>query len=358
MVTIMVKGINRVTKRLADGSTREYHYASRERGSKPFWNSGMAYAVGSPEYLSALSAARPVDEKGQMAKGLFREIILAFLASQDFKGLAPRTQRDMQGSINHPKNGIDQKFGGGPRVIFDDPRIRGRVLAWRDSIGGKVGDDRLRHLQRLVSWAVDRGMLMQNHLQRIASMYRSNRADVFWTAEEIAAFEKGAPRHVARILIAATETGLRPGDLLNLGPAHVHPTPRGRRLVVWTEKRKRLASIPVTARMAELIDSTPTGATHFLRGLRGEPYTHGNYLGDAVSAWRDKLKIRADLRLYDARGTAATRLLMADATLKEIATAMGWSIKHAADVIERYAALSPEMSDGIAEKLARTGGRA
>lgn len=80
---------------------------------------------------------------------------------------------------------------------------------------------------------------------------------------------------------------------------------------------------------------------------------HENYLGDAVSTWRDKLKIRKDLRLYDARGTAATRLLMADATLKEIATAMGWSIKHAAQVIERYAALSPEMSDGVADKLAR-----
>lgn len=45
---------------------------------------------------------------------------------------------------------------------------------------------------------------------------------------------------------------------------------------------------------------------------------------------------------------------MADASLKEIATAMGWSIKHAAEVIERYTALSPEMSDGIADKLALT----
>lgn len=34
--------------------------------------------------------------------------------------------------------------------------------------------------------------------------------------------------------------------------------------------------------------------------------------------------------MSDAQGTAATRLLMADASLKDIATAMGWSIKHAA----------------------------
>lgn len=355
MVTIMIKGINRVTKRLADGSTREYHYASRDRGAKPFWNSGMAFTVGSPEYLAALSAARPVDEKGALAKGLFREIILAFLASQEFTRLADRTRRDMQGSINHGKNGIDQKFGGGPKAIFDDPRIRARVLAWRDSIGGKVGDDRLRHLQRIVSWAVDRGLLLHNRLQKISSVYKSNRAEIFWTPEEIALFEAKAPPHVARILIAACETGMRPGDLVKLGPAHIHPTPHGQRIVIWTAKRGRLASIPVTPRMAQIIASAKPGATHYLVGQRGEPYSDANYLGDAVSTWRDKLKIRADLHLYDARGTAATRLLMADASLQEIATCMGWSIKHAADVIERYAALSPEMSDGVAAKLARAG---
>lgn len=108
--------------------------------------------------------------------------------------------------------------------------------------------------------------------------------------------------------------------------------------------------------MAQLIAETPAGAATFIATKGGAPYQHEDYLGDAVSTWRDKLKIRAELRLYDARGTAATRLLMADATLKEIATAMGWSLKHAASVIERYAALSPEMSDGLAAKLASARG--
>lgn len=30
---------------------------------------------------------------------------------------------------------------------------------------------------------------------------------------------------------------------------------------------------------------------------------------------------------------------------------MGWSLKHAAEVIGRYAAIAPGMSDGIAVKL-------
>jgi len=349
---IKVKGVHRVRKTLADGTKREYHYASRGRGAVPFWNDAMAFAEGSPEYLSALSAARPV---AAMARGLFREVLIEFTRSQDFLRLAPRTQADMKISFYHAKNGIDAKFGAGPRAVFDDSRIRGIALKWRDGIGGKVGDDRIRHLQRLVGWAVDRNYLHHNHLQKIRSIYTSNRADVFWTDDDITAFEKGAPPHIARILIAATETGLRPGDLARLGPAHVHPTPKGQRIVIWTAKRKRLASIPVTPRMAALIAATPPKQTHFIVNKAGQPYHHENYLGDAVSTWRDKLKIRDGLRLYDARGTAATRLLMADASMKEIATAMGWSIKHAAEVIERYTALSPEMSDGIADKLARSG---
>lgn len=355
MASIPIKGINRVRKKLADGRAREYHYASRGRGSIPFWNDGMAFGVGSPEYLAALSAARPIAER---ARGLFREITIAFLASQDFARLGPRSQADLKASIFHPKTGIDQRFGGGPRAVFEDPRIRGVVLKWRDEIGGKVGDDRMRHLQRIVGWAVDRTMLRQNHLTRLRGVYRSNRAEVLWTDDEIDAFVRGAPPHVARILIAATETGLRPGDLAQLGRAHVHPTPGGQRIVIWTSKRRRLASIPVTPRMAALIADTPDGQGRFIVNRAGQPYQHENYLGDAVSTWRDKLKIRAELRLYDARGTAATRLLMADATMKEIATAMGWSLKHAAAVIERYAALSPEMSDGLAVKLANAKGKA
>lgn len=350
MTMVKIVGVNRVKKRLATGETVEIHYAWRGAGAPAFWRSDSGIKIGSPQYLAALSDATP---KGAAAKGKFREVIQRFIASQDFTTLAPRTQADMRKSFFHASTGIDHKFGGGPQAIFDDPRIRRTVLDWRDTIGGKTGDDRVRHLQRLVSWAVDRGTLRQNHLTNIASVYHSTRAEIFWTPEEIAAFTAGAPAHIGRILIAATETGLRPGDLVLLSRQHIHPTPRGQRIVIWTQKRRRLASVPVTPIMAALIAETPETQDRLLITKGGTPYTHENYLGDAVSTWRDKLHIRSALRLYDARGTAATRLLEAGADLREIAVHMGWSIKHAAEVIERYVALSPAMSDGIAAKLAQ-----
>lgn len=65
-----------------------------------------------------------------------------------------------------------------------------------------------------------------------------------------------------------------------------------------------------------------------------------------------------DLRLQDARGTAATRLLNAGLSLAEIAAHMGWSVRHAAAVIEHYARVSPDESDAVLVKLALAKGGA
>ncbi len=349
MTRVDLKGVHRV--RAASG--REYHYAWR--GGPRFWSSDSGFPAGSAEYLAALAASAP---KARSAQGLFRSLIIAWLESGAFAALAPRSQKDFRTSLYHPKNGIDAKFGAAPIAAFDDPRIRRQVIDWRDGIGGKVGHDRLRHLQRIVAWALDRGDLRHHHLREITTTYRADRADVIWTPEEIAAFVAGAPPHVARILIAATETGLRPGDLAVLSREHIHPTPKGQRIVIWTRKRRRMASIPVTPAMGALISATPPGQSRLLVTAEGTPWQHENYLGAAVSTWRDNLKLRADLRLYDARGTAATRLLAAGADLREIATHMGWSLKHAASVIDTYAALAPESTDGVAAKLAKVARKA
>jgi len=348
MTTVKLTGIHKVRQKLANGSIREYHYAWRGKGAPQFWSSESDIRIGSAEYIAALAAAAP---KGAVAKGKFREIILTYLESADFTHLAERSQADIRKSLYHPTHGIDAKFGDAPARAFDDPRIRAQVLAWRDKIGGKVGDDRVRHLQRIIGFALDRSMLLHHRLQRIRSVYKSNRAEIFWMPDEIDTFIQGAPQAVARIVIVGTETGLRPGDLQQLSRQHIHRTPRGQRIVIFTKKRRRLASIPVTPRLAALLAALPETQDHILVNQSGKPYQHENYLGDAVTTWRDKLKLRKELRLYDTRGTAATRLLEAGAELKEIATHMGWSIKHASEVIERYVALSPGMTDSLAEKL-------
>ena len=117
----------------------------------------------------------------------------------------------------------------------------------------------------------------------IRSVYKSQRAEIFWLPEEIEALQLGAPPHVWRIRAIALETGLRPGDLAILSREHIHRTPHGRRIVIRTQKRNRLALIPVTDRMAALIDNTAAPQSRLIVNARGAPYQHENYLGDAVS---------------------------------------------------------------------------
>ncbi|WP_026155462.1 hypothetical protein [Paracoccus sp. N5] len=62
------------------------------------------------------------------------------------------------------------------------------------------------------------------------------------------------------------------------------------------------------------------------------------------------------MRLQDRRSTAAIRLLKAGLTLAEIAVHMGRSARYAAAVIEHYANVSPDESDGILVRLAQANG--
>lgn len=79
---------------------------------------------------------------------------------------------------------------------------------------------------------------------------------------------------------------------------------------------------------------------------------------EGLRQWRDKAGLSGNLRLQDCRGTAATRLLNAGLSLSQIASHMGWSLRHAANVIEHYARVSPDETDAVLEKLAKAKGGA
>jgi integrase len=137
----------------------------------------------------------------------------------------------------------------------------------------------------------------------------------------------------------------------------IEKTPQGRRLRVRTNKSKRLAHIPVTPALAEVIDQTPKDQLLILTNAGGTPLT-AHRASEGVRQWRDKAKLSDDLRLYDTRGTAATRLLNAGLSLARIANHMGWSVRFAANVIEHYARVSPDETDSVLVELAKAKGGA
>ncbi len=217
---------------------------------------------------------------------------------------------------------------------------------------------------RVVNWAVNARKLRQHHLSDLDRLYEVDRADIVWTPAWREQFNAVAPRWIQRILDVACETGLRPSELCRLSRQHVQETPEGWRIRIRTDKRRRIAVPPVTEGLQALLDEIPRDRLLVLVGGRGQPLT-AQAASKAVARWRDKAglteeAIGVSLRLQDARGTAATRFLEAGLTLNQIAAVMGWSLRHAAAVIEHYAAATVDESDTIRRRVeahdgARTG---
>jgi integrase len=122
-----------------------------------------------------------------------------------------------------------------------------------------------------------------------------------------------------------------------------------------TSKRGRVAYIPVTPELQRLIEETPDGQEMLLVSELGRPLS-ARWASNQITKWRRKAKVPPwedgrEKTLADTRGTAATRLLNADLSLRQIATYMGWSVRYAAQVIEYYAHVSPDESDAVLTRL-------
>jgi len=347
---VHLKGVHRVRKTLADGTLVEYHYAWR--GGPRIWDKSMAFGQNSIEYVEAF---RHATMARTVTKGTFQNIIDEFFSSSDFAKLADRTKKDHRGNVAR-KGGIEEEFGKAPIQAFEDKRIRQEILRWRDNFSSGTGDNLMATLQRIISFANHRGLLAEHYLLNLNKNTKSNRAEIIWTRKEIDLMVDQAPRYVGRILMAAVETGLRPGDLQMLTRSDFQKSNQNDgRIVMMTRKSngKNAASIPVSWRMAQMIEELPVDQERIVVAGDGQVFENSDSLGRAISKWRDRLGIRKALRLYDARGTAATRLLRAGCNMAEIAAHMGWGIQNAAQMVERYAALDPDMTDGVREKVER-----
>jgi integrase len=337
--------INRVGAKLADGTVC-YYFSLRGRKGTGFWKDTRPVPK-AQEFFAAYTAemARAAPKRnGTMTD----TVVDAYLSSAEFLILKPRTQSDYRRWALR----FAAEFKDDPIAMFEDAASRGEVTEWRSkwSYSPKQYDYAGTVVTRILNWARESGKIAEHHCS-FAKVYRSDRSDVVWTPDQVQAVKNRAPDWVARILITACETGMRPGDLVRLSKAHIESTPGGRRIRIKTNKRGKAAFVPVSQAMAEIIDATPSDRLLILSNATGGPLTE-HRASEGVRQWRNKVgltpeRVGYDLRLYDARGTAATRLLRAGLSLAQIAGCMGWSLRSAAAMIERYAQVSPGETDAV-----------
>jgi integrase len=335
---IRLKGINSITKTLADGTKRTYWYA---------WKGGppLRGEPGTPEFVHSYNEA--IARKVATPQGTLVSPLRAYQASGEFSGLAERTRADY---IKHIK-AIEKEFGDFPLSGLTDRRTRGIFMAWRDRLAAKSrrqADYAWQVFARVLSWALDRGLVLANPCARGGRLYRGSRADRIWTADDEAAFLKSAPAHFHLPLLLALWTGQRQGDLLRL----LWSAYDGTHIRLRQSKTGARVVIPVGAPLKATLDAAAKRSPIILTSRAGKPWTsHGFRASWSIA--RSKAGI-VGVTFNDLRGTAVTRLAIAGCTEPEIATITGHSLRDVHSILDaHYLHRDPMLAESAIRKLER-----
>lgn len=319
MVKVDLKGIAKVRSK-----GHVYYYAWR--GGPP-----LRGLPGSPEFMT--SYAQAVEQRRTPDKNRFRSVVTDYKASRDYKKLADST-RDQWGKW---LDRIVEYFGELRIAQFDRPeKIRPVIRRWRTQWADtpRTADYALQVLSRVIAHAVELGKISGNPCEGVRHLYNNDRSEIIWTESDIEQVKKTCSREVANAVDLAAHTGLRLGDLLRLSWSHV----RDGAIVLTTSKSKhrREAIIPLYDSLREVLARIPKRATTILTSSKKRPWTADGFGSSFNKAKIDAGMSNRDLHFNDLRGTAATKLYIAEFTMREIAETLAWEEESVEKIIRRY----------------------
>jgi integrase len=318
-VRVVLKGIHKVKRRLANGEIRLHFYA---------WRGGPAIhaKLGTPDFVREFNEAHA--SLRQPRAGTFMTIIAQYKGASEFTGLAKSTRRAYLGYLKI----IEDEFGDLPLGALADRRVRGDFKHWRDSFAQtpRKADYAWTTLARIMSFAKDRGMISTNPCERGGRLYVADRKDNIWTEQDIAAVLAVAPRELQLALILALWTGQRQGDLLRL-PWSAYESPYIR---LRQSKGRRRVALPAGAPLRALLDGAEHRGLLILTNTRGLAWTSDGFR----TSWAktcDRARVTG-LTFHDLRGTAVVRLAIAGASVPQIAAVTGHSLKDVEAILDAH----------------------
>ena len=351
MVRANLKGVFRTYKTLRDGTRNAYWY-HRATGKR------LRGEPGSPEFISDFANAEQSMRDRLGHGGTLYGLIREYTLSQEFqRNLAPSTQAEYRRMLTK----AETTFGDMPIAALADWRVRKDFLDWREQVsrtsGYREADYRLSAISSMLTWAVERGRLSANPLKGFKRLYHSDRAEIIWLPEHIAAFMKMAPVELQQALLLALHTGQREGDLLRL-PWSAYD---GKTIRLRQGKSRRgqrlgqIIEIPCTAALRRMLDGMEHASPLILSTRTGRSFKK-RYFSQVWNRVMRKAGLETvtlpdiaepvKLHFHDLRGTTVTSLSEAGCTPQQIATITGHSLKTVFQILERYLA----RTRGLAEQ--------
>lgn len=332
---VVLKGIHNVKRRLANGAIKNHYYAWR--GGPP-----IHAKPGTPEFVHAYNGAH--SSIRQPRAGTLMTVISDYKASPEFTRLAQSTRRSYSNYIKL----IEQDFGDLPLAALTDRRVRGEFKTWRDSFAAtpRKADYAWTTLARIMSFAKDRGMIATNPCEKGGRLYAADRTDKVWGEPEIVALLSVASSEIKLALMLALWIGQRQGDLLRLPWSSYD----GTHIRLRQSKTGRRVSMRAGAPLKALLDRTERRGPLILTNSYGRPWTSDGFR----TSW-SKTCARAGvsgLTFHDLRGSAVVRLALAEATVPQIATFTGHSLKDVEAILDtHYLGRNVQLAEAAVLKL-------
>jgi len=335
----LINGLHIVRSRKPGKPIRWYVYAWRggplvfkcEGGTKP--------SLG-PEVLKEIAAAHERRKAPDERTLLF--LIRMWQRSPSWTSLSANTRKTWGSALDR----IEEKWGKVPLALFNDPRMKAKVVDWRDSREStpRAADIGVTVLRALLKFGMLKGKVLTNVAADIPSLYTSgDRAEIIWTEEDLSRFRERAEQTNMLSawygLLLAVSTGLRREDLVTLTWDHVGEFAIVKKARKTSRGKRRFASIVRLEELDAVLEELAAlprreGVNTVLVDGQGVSWSPDR-LTKAIAKIRDDLgiahidedtgKVRKK-HLHDARGTYATKLMTStDLTDQEVAGIMGWS---------------------------------
>jgi integrase len=331
-----------------------YHVTAKGRDYYYAWRGGPAIKgePGSPEFIRSLNAAH--ESRKAPDKALFQSVRQSYREGP-FLEIAGTTKRVWTPWLDE----IGRSFDRLPLRVFTQPeKVKPLIRDWRNRWADKprAADTGLQVLSVVIAHGIDpMGVIGVNPCTGMKRLYKSDRSEIIWLPDDIAALETVAPAEVMHAVRLAATTGLRQGDLVRLTwncvkDDHIH--------LPGASKNDIEAFIPLYAELRAVLETIPKRSPVILTNSLGKPWGNGKdddgkhlrkAFGRAKDRWQAHLaaKVAAgaaadsfveigEKHFHDLRGTAATKFYLAGLTVRVIAEIMAWEEDTVAKIIRKY----------------------